>query len=35
MRSLLKQEPNNPTVLQNLASIPAGEESDQISAAKK
>jgi hypothetical protein len=35
MRSLLKQEPNNPTVLQHLASIPAGEESDQISAAKK
>jgi hypothetical protein len=35
MRSLLRQEPNNPTVLQRLASISEEEEATQISAAKK
>ena len=35
MRSLLEQEPNNPTVLQQLASFPAGQEADRISSAKK
>ena len=35
MRSLLKEEPNNSTVVQLLASIPLDEEAEQISAAKK